>query len=139
MLQHQLSSPQSQPTPSRSSSYLPARFRGEANKQAVCHISVSALQALPATRLKGQQPFCSAVHLEVMLILILTAPGRVAVFHFVATYHHNFIASPGEKINKSKTKSEIWADLEPKSVRPCHPYFNTVDAKHSQTHTFVCP
>lgn len=115
--------------PSCSSSYLPAQFRGDVNKQAVRHISVSVLQALPATRLKGQQPFCLAVHLEVMLILILTTPGRVAVFHFAATYH-NFIASPGEKINKSKTKSEIWADLEPESVRPCHPYFNAVDAKH---------
>lgn len=65
-----------------------------------------------------------------MQILILTTPGRVAVFHFVATYHRNFITSPEEKINKSKTKSEIWADLEPKSIRPCHPYFNIVDEKY---------
>lgn len=73
-------------------------FVREVNTQALRHISVSGLRAVPTTRLKGQQPLCTAVRREVMLILILTESERVVVFHFVATYHYSSITSPGKKI-----------------------------------------
>lgn len=73
---------------------------GEVSKQAVQHVSVSELRAMPTTRLKGRPPLCVAAHRGAMLILILTETERVVVFHFVGTYHRSFIASPGGKKKK---------------------------------------
>lgn len=88
---------------------------------------------LPTTRSRGRRPSCTAVLGEVMLILILTESERVVVFHFAAAYHHSFHRLSWEK-HKSTTKSDVWADLEPESVRPCHLYFNIPDPKYKHTH-----
>lgn len=98
----------SQPAHSHSSSYLSALSRREVSKQAVRHISVSVLRAVPASRLKRTATF---VHRDVMQIPVLTDSERVVVFHFVATYHQSVIASPGENklINKKVKPNNLRA------------------------------
>lgn len=102
------------PAPSQGSSYLSAVSRREVNKQAVRHISVSVLRAVPTTRLKGQQPLCTAVRREVMLILILIDSERVV--HFYSNKSSFIIINIVSLLllgkNKNITKAKIEADLQ---------------------------
>lgn len=99
------------------------RSQRQVNKQAVRHMSVSVLRAVPTTRLKDGNLYVR-LFTKVNDNPDLNSTRKACYFHFEATYHHRCIASP-----EGNTNSEISA--------PCQPYFSILDSKHK--HTFLCP